>query len=303
MDENARMKILEMIEAGIISAEEGLKLLQTLSQEDQVDQPVGGSQPASPAVDKPFFVIETGTKAKEASAFQEPSSQAADFETGSDDDMEHEVGHEASTQQPAGEFVGDSEPSEQAGTAEDLPHASEAAYAENSSNGFAGENSGKEPSSDRASQPFPADIEKWQRWWMIPLWVGVGVTILAGLWMYNAFLGSGFGFWFLCAWIPFLLGVGLMALSYSSQRSRWLHLRVDQKPGERPQHIALSMPLPLGLVSWFFKYFGHFIPNIPEGIHVEEILQAVSENTNPDTPLYVEVDEGDNGEKVKLYIG
>jgi hypothetical protein len=94
----------------------------------------------------------------------------------------------------------------------------------------------------------------------------------------------------------------LAALSYGSRRSRWLHLRVDQKPGERPQHIAISMPLPIGLASWFMRTFGHMIPELRDK-HIDEMLQAVSDNTNAENPLYVEVDEGENGEKVKVYIG
>jgi len=237
MDEQARMKILEMIENGSISAKEGLRLIEAVNGEE-----------AQPVIDKS---IDTSTDAGQAPF-------------------------------PAEEFV-----------AADQPQSTE-----------------PDPSADADGEgapktkttPLPEDVEKWRRWWMIPLWVGVGILVLSAVWMYSAYANSGIGFWFICSWFPFLLGVGLAALSYSSRRSRWLHLRVDQKPGERPQHIAISMPLPIGLASWFMRTFGHMIPELRDK-HIDEMLQAVSENTNAENPLYVEVDEGENGEKVKVYIG
>lgn len=286
IDESARMKILEMIEAGTISAEEGLRLLQALTEVSQDEATPQRSENRNNLRDKPFLVIEPSSKSKiEASPLNETlSSEAPPADNG-------EV--EFTPQESLDEPLKDAEPFAESESPEGEVPADETAFSENVSSASEG----------GAFQPLPADVEKWQRWWMIPLWVGVGVTILAGLWMYSAFMGGGFSFWFLCAWVPLLLGVGLMALSYSSRRSRWLHLRIDQKPGEKPQHIAISMPLPLGLVSWFFKYFGHYVPNIPGDIQVEQILQAVTESTSPENPLYVEVDEGENGEKVKVYIG
>jgi hypothetical protein len=37
--------------------------------------------------------------------------------------------------------------------------------------------------------------------------------------------------------------------------------------------------------------------------NLDEILQAVDDTTSPENPLYIEVDEGENGEKVQIYIG
>jgi hypothetical protein len=58
---------------------------------------------------------------------------------------------------------------------------------------------------------FEPEIEKWRRWWMIPLWIGVGITIIGSLLMFWAYQSTGFSFWFGCAWLPFLLGVAVMA--------------------------------------------------------------------------------------------
>ena len=73
-----------------------------------------------------------------------------------------------------------------------------------------------------------------RRFAMIPLWIGVGFTVLfAGL-MYWAMQSSGFGFWFYCLTFPFLLGVLLIALSAGSS-----HATVVSKPPPRTHRRAL----------------------------------------------------------------
>ena len=151
---------------------------------------------------------------------------------------------------------------------------------------------------------FQPEIEKWRRWWMIPLWIGVGITIIGSLLMFWAYQSSGFGFWFVCSWLPFLLGVGVMAMAWGSRSARWLHLRVQQEPGEWPRTIAFSFPLPLRFAGWVLRTFSYFIPKVNDvDIDFDEMIQVLETSTNSDTPLYVEVDEGDGGEIVQIYIG
>jgi len=149
---------------------------------------------------------------------------------------------------------------------------------------------------------LPPDAQKWRSWWIYPFGVGVGVVILGGWLMYWALEYYGVGFWFLCSWLPFLIGVALLALAWSSRTSHWMHLRVRQAPGEWPRNFAISMPLPLGLASWFFRTFGDKIPGI-EQVSMEELIQSVDRNTSPDNPVYIEVEEGERGEQVQIYIG
>jgi hypothetical protein len=153
------------------------------------------------------------------------------------------------------------------------------------------------------TQPKPPDFDKWRRFWVVPLWIGVGIAVLGGLLMNWALASTGgYGFWFFCATLPMLLGVLVIVLAWLSRTARWLHLRVQQAPGEKPQRIVLSFPLPLRLTAWFMRTFRHRIPQMQE-TNFDEILQAVGESTSPETPLYIEVDEGENGEKVQIYIG
>ena len=139
---------------------------------------------------------------------------------------------------------------------------------------------------------------------MIPLWVGVGITVIGALLMAWAYQATGFSFWFGCSWLPFLFGIAVMAMAWSSRSARWLHLRVQQEQGEWPRTIAFSIPLPLRFAAWFLRTFGQFIPKVNEtGVDLGQLIQIFEDNTNSDTPFYVEVDEGENGEKVQIYIG
>lgn len=159
-------------------------------------------------------------------------------------------------------------------------------------------------SGDLIADTFDPEIEKWRRWWKIPLWIGVGITVIGGLLMAWAYQATGFSFWFGCSWLPFLLGIAVMAMAWSSRTARWLHLRVQQEPGEWPRTIAFSFPLPLRFAAWVMRTFGQFIPKVNEtGVDFDQLIEVLENSTNSDTPFYVEVDEGENGEKVQIYIG
>jgi hypothetical protein len=119
--------------------------------------------------------------------------------------------------------------------------------------------------------------------------------------MYTAYDKGGLGFWFACTWFPFLFGVLVLALAWATRNTPWLHIRVHQKPGESPQKIAISLPLPLRLSAWFLQMFRGRIPQMGN-TNLDEIVLGL-ENITPDAPFYVEVDEGEDGERVQIYIG
>ncbi len=151
-----------------------------------------------------------------------------------------------------------------------------------------------------AMQPPPPDFSRWRSLWAIPMWVGIGFTILFAYLMSQA-AAAGSVFWMLCVSLPFALGVLLIVIGWGSRTARWLHLRIQQRPGETPQRISISFPLPLQFAGWILRIFRGHIKGMEE-IDVEGMLAAVGSNTSPENPLYVEVDEG-NGEKVQIYIG
>ena len=137
---------------------------------------------------------------------------------------------------------------------------------------------------------------------MIPLWIGVGITVLfAGL-MFSAIQNQGFGFWFYCLSFPFLFGVLLMALSAGGRYARWLFVDVRQKPGETPGRITFGFPVPLGFVSWVLRNFGHRIKGLDNADAAREMAAALNKTISSDTPLIVNVDD-DDGTKVRVFIG
>ena len=163
-------------------------------------------------------------------------------------------------------------------------------------------------SSDINDRPTPEHdpeikrtTEKARSLWMIPLWIGVAVTILGSWIMYSNMLpAAGFNGLFYCLGLPILiLGILIILLGLSSRTSRWLFVSVKQGNGEWPQRIRFGFPLPLGLASWFFRNFGKHIDGVRH-VPVEQILEALNETSDP---LVVNVDDDDDGDKVQVYIG
>ena len=160
------------------------------------------------------------------------------------------------------------------------------------------------PSSESAAAApeFEEVKQRARRFAMIPLWVGVGITVLfAGL-MFSAIQNQGFGFWFYCLSFPFLFGVLLMALSAGGRYARWMFVDVRQKPGETPGRITFGFPVPLGFVAWVLRNFGHRIKGLDSPDAAREMATMLDKTISSDTPLIVNVDD-DDGEKVRLYIG
>ncbi len=148
------------------------------------------------------------------------------------------------------------------------------------------------------------DMSRWRNWWLFPLGVGIVIVTFGGLLMYWAYTAArGFNLWFACATLPFMFGVVVMALAAASRTARWIHVRVNRDEAEDgPRRIAISLPLPVRIAAWFLKTFGQFIPKLKD-TGVDELILALEETTSPDNPLFVDVHEGRNGERVQVYIG
>jgi hypothetical protein len=156
----------------------------------------------------------------------------------------------------------------------------------------------------RAAEADPG-LDKWRRWWVVPMAVGTSIVLVSALLMYGAYQSGGFGFWFACTTVPFALGVLVMALAGFSQSARWIHIRVkrgERDTGDGPRNIAISFPLPIRFTAWVLRTFGHFIPKLEE-TGVDELVMALAEHTSSDSPFFVDVDNGEGGEKVQVYIG
>jgi len=157
------------------------------------------------------------------------------------------------------------------------------------------------PGVERSGPEFDEVRARARRFASIPLWTGVFVTLLSSYWLFALVQKSNYGFWFACAWFPMLLGVLLVALSASGSNARWLYVNVEQAAGEWPGHITLGFPLPLGLASWALRNFGHYARGMDEA-RVADILSLLV-GVDSQEPIIVNVDEGERGERVQVYIG
>ena len=164
---------------------------------------------------------------------------------------------------------------------------------------YAPEEAGEEPT-PRIPESEMRRMKRLKRWWVLPFGIGLLFTILGAIWMYSGYMANGFGFGFWLAWIPFLLGIFILAISFQTSKSVWLHLRIKQAAGETPQRIAISLPVPITLTRWVLGTFGHRIPGLrdqPVG-DFSEIL----DNLSPEEPFYIHVND-DDGEEVEVFIG
>jgi hypothetical protein len=153
-----------------------------------------------------------------------------------------------------------------------------------------------------------------RRLWQVPLWIGVLITILGAWGMYTLVLASKLNFWFYCLNIPLLiLGVLVIVAAVGSRKARWIFVDVHQKPGEKPARIFLGFPLPLKFVAGFMRVMTQWFPGLAKEMNEDKdgpgvdgmlkILDLVDTGFTGDEPLVVNVDEGDNGERVQVYIG
>ncbi|HUG34700.1 MAG TPA: hypothetical protein VMJ90_08015 [Anaerolineales bacterium] len=142
-----------------------------------------------------------------------------------------------------------------------------------------------------------------RRFSLIPLWTGIGITLLSAWIIYAIQQSAGTNFWFYCMILPLMLGVLLIALGSGGRSSRWIYINVDRrdvKPGDGPRNITLGFPLPLGLASWFFNTFGANLQGLgpQKGQAIADMLEA-TKHTNE--PLMVNVEDDDA--HVQVYIG
>lgn len=140
-------------------------------------------------------------------------------------------------------------------------------------------------------------------WLAVPLAIGVLVVVLGGWITLLHLQPSPFSIWFYGLGLPLiLLGVVLIMAASASQRARWVYLRVEQAPGERPRTLVLGFPAPLGLACWTLRTIGRFVPELDQA-PLKEIFRALRQTTSSDSPLVVSVDERDHGKRVQAYFG
>jgi hypothetical protein len=167
----------------------------------------------------------------------------------------------------------------------------------------AGPDAGAGSSSTDSAPELERTAARARSLWQIPLWIGVGITVLSALGMYAVMQNAGMNFWFYCLMLPLLLGAVVIAFSGWSHTARWLFVNVDRsRSADGPRRIFLGFPLPIGLAGWFLRIFSRRIEGLKEN-GVDGMLQVISMVQKVHEPLIVNVDDSDDGERVQVYIG
>src|SRR4026208_2368195 len=99
-------------------------------------------------------------------------------------------------------------------------------------------------SHEKAEAPeFDRIKERARRFALIPLWIGIIVTVFSAWAIYAIQQHVGVNFWFYCMTVPLRAGELLIALGAGSRTSRWIYVDVDRRnaePGDGPRHITLG---------------------------------------------------------------
>lgn len=157
-----------------------------------------------------------------------------------------------------------------------------------------------EPEEEK-SEALPPEALRWKRYWLVPFFLGISGVAAGGWLMTLSFRPENSYFWLICGMFPFWAGVLVMGLAFASQKSPWVHIRVNTGQDEWPRRVAISLPIPLRVTAWGLRTFGGRIPQLNQ-TGVDELLLALDEGKGLDKPLYIQVDEGD-GEQVQVYFG
>ncbi|MGD2176650.1 MAG: hypothetical protein PVG71_02395 [Anaerolineae bacterium] len=133
--------------------------------------------------------------------------------------------------------------------------------------------------------------------WQIVFGVGIAVLAAGGLLLANAYGAEG-GPGLAWGWVLFTLGLLVMVLGWWLQRARWFYLRVREHDGPA---FTITLPLPLTLVIWLLRVARPFVPQLRE-TGADELMLALREELGEGRPFVIDVDEGENGDRVEMYF-
>lgn len=160
------------------------------------------------------------------------------------------------------------------------------------------------PETETSAPEFEEVKARARHFMLIPLWVGILITILSAWGIYEIQNDFGTNYWWICLLFPLFLGILFIVIGAGGQSSRWLYVNVDRRYAEDwPKNITLAFPLPLGLTAWFLRNFGHHIQGLRH-TNVDDIIQILEATKKSEAPLIVNVDDdNERGERVQVYIG
>lgn len=146
--------------------------------------------------------------------------------------------------------------------------------------------------------PEPMET-RWARFWIYPMMAGGAILLLGALVVGLVSLSGGAWGWLLCGWPLLLTGLLILVLALWSRRATWMHLRITE---EGRRKMAFSFPVPLGLAAWVVRLAQPFVPQLQE-TGIDEVILAVRDSAARGEPLFIDVQDDKDGERVELYIG
>jgi hypothetical protein len=141
--------------------------------------------------------------------------------------------------------------------------------------------------------------DSWARFWIYPFLAGVGLLALGITVVAAVYSSSSARGWLVCGWLPLLSGLTVMLLAWWARQATWLHVRV-QEEGRRK--VAFSLPLPLTLAAWALRVAQPFVPQLGD-TGVDDLIIALRDSKTSSTPLSIDVQDDEAGERVQLYFG
>jgi hypothetical protein len=155
------------------------------------------------------------------------------------------------------------------------------------------------PEEDAAPELGEGPEGAWARFWVYPLMAGGIILIVGALVMGPVYASDAARGWLICGWLPMSLGLLVILLAWWTRSARWLHLRISEG-GTRK--MAFGFPLPLTLAAWVLRIAQPFVPQLKD-TGVDDLIIALRDGTTGDEPLFIDVQDNENGERVQLYFG
>jgi len=143
---------------------------------------------------------------------------------------------------------------------------------------------------------IPAPPPRWRAWWLIPFSLGIAGTA-AGLGLSQ--LG---GWWWLCAGPLLFVSVTVVTLAAATSQSPWVHVRVRTGAEEGFRRINISLPIPVRLTAWGLRVFGSKIQGLDDTA-VDDSILGLEESLSRETPIHIQVQDGEAGEHVEVFMG
>ncbi|RMF49429.1 MAG: hypothetical protein D6755_02390 [Anaerolineae bacterium] len=157
---------------------------------------------------------------------------------------------------------------------------------------------------ESASPPWADEFPNFQRYrhlWVWPFALMGFLTLVTGGWLGLLLFAHSGPFWLTCAWMGVAFSLGGLLLTWLSRSAHWLYLRVEPEGDDWPRKLVFIFPLPLGILTWVLGWIPHWIDELPiSAADWRQLGREIKEHLTPETPLYIQVDDGD---RVEIFIG